>query len=79
VLSFSVQGGDLPPDLRWLGGAVVEVLRDPAVVFSEKPPERWDELQHLSALGDAGPEAEEKMLGVALALLEKQPHDQALL
>lgn len=80
VFAYSVQEGELSPDLRWVGAAVLEVLRDPAIALGETPPERWRVLQRLATLGARGDEGVEmEMLGMALAELEKQPHDPALL
>lgn len=80
VVAFSVLGGDLPPDLRWVGEAVVRVVQDPAVVLADKPPERLDALQTLSTLGASRQQQEKmSMLGFALAQLENRPHDPAFL
>lgn len=77
VVAYSVQSGYLPVRLRWVGDAVAEVLRDPAIGTRAEAPARWKDLQQLELLAareDAG------LLGLNLAfgLLEKQPHDPAL-
>jgi tetratricopeptide (TPR) repeat protein len=79
VFAFSVQEGDLPPDLRWVGDMAVQVLQNPAVVLADNPPERWGALQVLSAFDSSGQQEQMGMLGFALAHLEKQPHDPAFL
>ncbi len=79
VLTYSVQGGFMPVDLRWVGDAVLEALRNPAIYQGQRPPERWENLQHLALLHDRGREGEAAMMSMALALVEKQPHDPALL
>lgn len=84
VVAFSVQAGEVPPHLRWVGDAVLEVLKDPALALPGKPPPRWRILQRLSAPAvPAAPgketEAEAALLGTVLAELELQPHDPALL
>jgi tetratricopeptide (TPR) repeat protein len=79
VFAFSVQGGALPPDQRWIGEAVLEALKDPALLQGEQPPPRWVALQKLFTLVARGPQAEVELLGVALSELEEQPHDPALL
>ncbi len=79
VSAYSVQEGMMPPDLRWVGDMVVQVLRDPAVVLAGKPPERWWELQKLSAFSTSAQPEKMEMLGLALSQLERQPHDPAFL
>lgn len=79
VLSHSVQGGFLPLELRWVADAVQETLRDPAIASAGRPPERWENLQLLGLLREQGQPAEPRLMSMALALVEKQPHDPALL
>ena len=79
VVAHSVQGGAMPVELRWAGEAVVELLRDPAIALQQEPPERWNALQRLVLLKAGGRAKEGEMLNVALSLLERQPHDPALL
>lgn len=79
VVAHSVQGGSVPVELRWVGEAIVDVLRDPSIALQQDPPERWSALQHLSELKAGGPAQQGEMLNVALSLLERQPHDPALL
>lgn len=79
VLSYSVQDGYLPVGLRWIGEAVVELLRDPSLVQSKDPPERWKALQQLALLKTRGEKGEAELLDRALELLANQPHDPALL
>lgn len=79
VMAYSVQRGDVPPDLRWVGDAVVQVLQDPAVILAPRAPERWGVLQGFANLRASGQPGEMKMLGPVLTLLERQPHDPALL
>jgi len=79
VVSLSVQGGSVPVDLRWIGEAVVEILRDPSIARQQEPPENWNALQKLSLLKAGGREKEGEMLDIALSLLERQPHQPALL
>lgn len=79
VVAHSVLGGHLPPDLRWVGESVLEVLKDPSITQAEMPPQRWNILQKLATLGAGGEPEGVEMLGVALSALEEQPHDPALL
>ncbi|MHB8834600.1 MAG: hypothetical protein ACYC9Y_02695 [Candidatus Methylomirabilia bacterium] len=79
MTAFAVQEGDLPPDLRWIGEAVAQILQDPLVVQAETPPERLSALQKLSTLGQSGQRQRIEMLGFALANLETRPHDPAFL
>ncbi len=79
VFSYSVQEGEVPPDLRWVGEIVVQSLRDPAVILADNPPERWSALQILASIAMSGQREQMGMLGFVLAQLEKQPHDSAFL
>ena len=79
VMAFSILDGELPPDLRWLGEAAVQMLQDPVVAQGDAPPERWRALQKLSTLGRSEQQEQMQMLGYALAQLETNPHDPAFL
>lgn len=79
VVAYSVQGGSVPVALRWAGEAMVDILRDPSLALQQEPPERWNALQQLTLLKAGGRAKEGEMMNVALSLLERQPHDPALL
>jgi tetratricopeptide (TPR) repeat protein len=79
VVAHSVQDGAVPIELRWAGEAVVEMLRDPSIALQEEPPERWSALQRLTLLKAGGQAKAGELLNVALSLLQRQPHDPALL
>lgn len=79
VVAYTVHPQHLPVELRWIGEAVVEILHEPALALADAPPERWTALQQLYLLKVKGPPGEGEMLDMALSLLEKHPHDPALL
>ncbi|HEY5999000.1 MAG TPA: hypothetical protein VI078_06800 [bacterium] len=79
VLVSAMEQGDWPVELRWLGEVVMEALGDPALVVRDEPPERWNVLQRLSLLRLEGAAGEAELLDFGLSLLEKDPHNSALL
>lgn len=54
VLFASVDPGEVPPDLRWVGETMAQALRDPALLASVQPPKRWTLLQSVAMLQGLG-------------------------
>ena len=79
VVANPVQRGRMPVNLRWVGEAMVDSFRTPALTLGDQPPERWVLLQKLYQWSLNGQQGEGELLNGALSGLEKHPHDPALL
>ena len=52
VLVDSIMKGSVPPDQRWAGETLVQVLTDPGLLSRPDPPKRWSQLLELATLGE---------------------------
>ena len=71
VVSYSINGEYLQPQLRWVGDAVAMILRKPEMIKEDKPPEQLLLLQQLDNAYRA--ENAVEMLSLAKNALPSQP------
>lgn len=79
VVAYSVEEGVLPVDLRWIGDALVALLRDPAPLAFATPPAPWWQIQDaMRQLGGGERHAEMPVMDKLLRLHDDHPGSAAL-